>query len=122
MQNKPFRLGPVAIAAAAANVLNPGTTTGGVNSGTPGNLYIILTHLRFVNKTALAVTFSAYLGATGATAAGTEVIGTLKSIAASDVYDWYGRLLINAVDFLVMVASGAASITVEGEGEIGVAT
>ncbi len=48
MQQKPFRFGPLALTNAAANILNPGTTTGGVNStASPyGNLRIILTHIR----------------------------------------------------------------------------
>ena len=37
--------------------------------------YIILRHIRILNKTAGAVTFSLWKGATGANTAGTEVIG-----------------------------------------------
>ena len=50
----------------------------------------------------------------------TQVMGSGKSIAANDVYDWYGRMLIRVADFLTMVASAATSLTVEGEGEIGI--
>lgn len=120
MQNRPFRFGPVAVANAAANVLNPATITGGVNSGT-GATVILLTHIRIVNKTAGAVTFSGYIGATGASAAGTEFLGTALSIAANTAYDWYGRLRLDAADFFVALASAATSLTIEGEGEIGVA-
>lgn len=123
MQQKPFRFGPLALTNAAANLLNPGTTTGGVNStGSPyANLRIILTHIRIVNKTAGAVTYSLYIGATGATAAGTEFMGTVKSIAAISVEDWYGRIPLDVADFLVGLASANTSLTIEGEGEIGVA-
>lgn len=119
MQNKAFRFGPVAIGAAPADVLNPPAAAGGVNAGASGQ-YIILNHIRFVNTTAAPVSFSAWLGATGATAAGTEVIGTAKEVAANDVYDWWGKMRIDVADFLVMDGS-AVGITVEGEGEIGVA-
>lgn len=120
MQNSPFRFGPIALTnTLTTNLLNPPTTTGGTNGGTP-NTYILLTHLRFVNKTAGAVTFSLYLGATGANAAGTEVIGIGYSIAANSVYDWYGRLKIKVADFLVGGASANTSITIQGEGEMGV--
>lgn len=123
MQQKPFRFGPLALTNAAANIVNPGTTAGGVNTtGSPnGNLRVILTHIRFVNKTAGAVTFSAYIGATGATAAGTEFIGTGLSVAANSAYDWYGRVPLDIADFLVALASANTSITIEGEGEIGIA-
>ncbi len=78
-------------------------------------------HIRIVNKTAGAVTFTLYLGATGANAAGTEVIGNATSVAANSYIDWYGALRIDAADFLVGGASANTSLTIEGEGEIGVA-
>ena len=120
-QNKAFRFGPVALSATlTTNILNPPTTTGGTNAGSSSQ-YIILRHLRFVNKTGGAVTFSLYLGATGANAAGTEVIGTTYSVAANSAYDWYGALRLDAADFLVGGASAGTSITLNGEGEVGVA-
>lgn len=120
MQNKPFRFGPVALANAAANILNPGTTTGGVNSGTPQNLKIILFHIRIVNKTGAQHNYSLYIGATAGSAAGTEFMGTGKVIAANDKDDWYGRLPLEVADFLTGLADAAASLTIEGEGEIGI--
>lgn len=119
MQNRPFRFGPVAMSATlTTNILNPGTITGGVNSGS-GNLYLIIRHIRIVNKTNGAVTFSLWLGATGANAAGTEVVGTALSIAANSAYDYYGQLRMDAADFLVGGASAGTSLTITGEGEIG---
>lgn len=118
--NKAFRFGPVAMAAAAANILNPPTATGGVNGGNSSQ-YIILRHIRIVNKTGAAATFSLFLGATGGSAAGTEVIGTAKSIAANSYEDWYGAMRIDAADFLTGLASAATTLTIQGEGEIGVA-
>ena len=119
-QNKTFRFGPVALSnTLTTNVLNPPTATGGVNAGSSAQ-YIVLRRIRIVNKTAGAVTFSLWLGATGANAAGTEVIGTGLSIAANSAFDWYGQLRLDAADFLVGGASAATSLTIEGEGEIGV--
>lgn len=119
-QNKAFRFGPIALTnTLTTNLLNPPTATGGTNAGSSAQ-YIILRHIRWVNKTAGAITFSHWLGATGANAAGTEVLGQGKSIAANDVYDWYGYLRIDAADFLVGGASANTSLSMEGEGEIGV--
>lgn len=119
--NKTFRFGPIALTnTLTTNLLNPPTTTGGVNGGSSSQ-YIILRHLRIVNKTSGAVTFSLYLGATGGNVAGTEIIGTGLSIPANSAYDWYGLLRLDAADFLVGGASAATSLTIEGEGEIGVA-
>ena len=119
--NKTFRFGPIALTATlTTNLLNPPTTTGGTNGGSSSQ-YIILRHVRIVNKTAGAVTYSLYLGATGANTAGTEVIGSLKPIAAYSVEDWYGAMRLDAADFLVGGASAGTSLTISGEGEIGVA-
>lgn len=118
--NKTFRLGPVALSnTLTTNILNPGTITGGVGMGS-GDLFIIMKHIRIINKTAGAVTFSLWLGATGANAAGTEVIGTGVSVAANSYFDWYGLMRLDVADFLVGGASAATSLTIQGEGEIGV--
>lgn len=119
--NKTFRVGPVALSnTLTTNILNPPTATGGVGAGSSGN-YIILRHIRIVNKTAGAVTFSLWLGATGANAAGTEVIGTGTSVAANSFVEWFGMLRLDTTDFLVGGASAATSLTFQAEGEIGVA-
>jgi hypothetical protein len=120
MQNKVFRFGPVAVSNSVGNLLNPPTASGGVNAGSSSQ-YIILRHIRIVNKTAGAVTFSGYIGATGASAAGTEFMGTGLSIAANSYVDWYGSVRLDAADFLTGVASAATSLVIQGEGEIGVA-
>lgn len=120
MQNKRFRAGPIALTnVLTTNILNPPTAAGGVNGGAAAQ-YIILTHIRIVNKTAGAVTFSLWLGATGANAAGTEVIGIGKSVPANDAIDWYGAIRLDAADFLVGGASALTSLSFEAEGEIGV--
>lgn len=120
MQNKAFRFGPVALTNAAANVLNPAGATGGVNGGSSAQ-YIILYQVDFVNKTNAAHTFSMYLGATGGSAAGTEVMGTAISVAANSTYTWRGRLRIDSADFLTGLADANTAITVSGMGEVGVA-
>jgi hypothetical protein len=118
--NKTFRFGPVAVSNVAANILNPATTTGGVNSGTTPT-YIVIRHIRIVNKTAGAVTFSGYIGLTGGSAAGTEFLGTGLSVAANSYVDWYGQVRLDSTDFFTGLASAATSLTINGEGEIGIA-
>ena len=121
MQNKRFRLGPIALTnTLTTNLLNPHTASGGTNGGSSAQ-YIILRHLRIVNKTAGAVTCSLWLGATGANAAGTEVIAQGTSIPANSYLDWYGELRLDSADFLVGGASANTSLSLQGEGEIGVA-
>lgn len=119
--NKITRFGPVALSnTLTTNILNPPTLTGG--TGVPGSAtFVILRHIRIVNKTAGAVTFSLYIGATGANAAGTEFMGLGTSIPANSYVDWYGMLRLDTSDFLVGGASAANSLTFEAEGEIGIA-
>jgi hypothetical protein len=93
------------------------TLTTNIYNQSSALIYDVITHIAIVNKTAGAVTFSLWLGATGANAAGTEVIGTAKSVPANDTYHWYGRLKMTSTDFLVGGASAATSLTIQAEGD-----
>ena len=120
--SKTIRFGPVALSnTLTTNILNPTITSlAGVVGFVMTQPYLIIKHIRIVNKTAGAVTCSFWLGATGANAAGTEVIGIGLSIAANSFVDWFGLLRLDAADFLVGGASAATSLSIEGEGEVGV--
>lgn len=120
--NKIIRMGPVAMSSTlTTNIMNPPTLTGGTGlAGTNTASYLIVRHIRIVNKTAGAVTFSLYIGATGANTAGTEFMGLGTSVAANSYVDWYGMLRLDTADFLVGGASAATSLTFQAEGEIGV--
>jgi hypothetical protein len=130
--NKIIRFGPTALTTTTTtNILNAPTVTGGVGlANTNANTYLVIRHIRVVNKTISAVQVALWLGATGANAAGTEVIlggiasaGALTngvSIPANSYVDWYGQLRMEPADFLVGGAGTATAATIEGEGEIGV--
>lgn len=122
MQNKPFRLGPSLLTTSVANLLNPPATSGGVGAGTP-NTFILLKHFRILNVTGSAATFSLWIGATGASAAGTQVMGAAKSVPANDHVDFYpaGGLRLDVADFLTQQASAANALVLTAEGEIGIA-
>ena len=118
--NKLFNFGPTALTTTlTTNILNPPTASGGVGAGSSAQ-YIMLRHIRIVNKTAAAATFSLWRGATGANAAGTEVVGNGFSVAANSAFDWYGLMRFDAADFLVGGSNTATALTIQGEGEIGV--
>ncbi len=123
--NKTIRIGPLALTTTlTTDLLNPPTLTGGVMpSGGSSNTktYLIIRHIRISNKTGSAATFSLWLGATGGNTAGTEVIGTGQSVAANSYLDWYGMLRLDTTDFLVGGAGTTTALTLEAEGEIGVA-
>ena len=119
--NRILRVGPIALTnTLTTNILNPAAAGAGTGY-TPTASYIILRHVRIVNKTGGAVTFSLWIGATGANAAGTEAIGNALSVAANSAFDWYGVLRLDAADFLVGGASAATSLSFEAEGEVGLA-
>ena len=120
--NKIFRFGPVALTTTlTTNILNPNiTSVAGPVGFTMTQPYIVLRHIRIVNKTGAAATASLWLGATGANAAGTEVIVQATSIAANSFLDWYGILRIDSADFIVGGSGTATALSIEGEGEIGV--
>lgn len=136
--NRTFRFGPVALSATlTTNIFSPPSFVATLGTGTPSTApgvgveadilgtYVVLRHIRIVNKTTSAATFSLYIGATGANAAGTEFIGTALSVAPNSAFDWYGAIrLVNnqtQVDFLVGGAGTATALTITGEGEIGIA-
>lgn len=103
-------VGPVAL----TNTL----TTNIVQGGGPDHVASVrdvITHIHVANKTAGAVTFSLWLGATGANAAGTELfIG--HSVPANSEFDYYCRRTLSSTQFLVGGASAATSLTIDIEG------
>jgi hypothetical protein len=115
----------VAILASAGNLVNCAQTTpsGNVGISNPATiaLYLLLTHIRIVNKGAGAATVSLYIGATGGSAAGTEFAFNGYSVAQNSYVDWYGRLRLDAADFLSGISSVVTTLVFEAEGEIGVA-
>ena len=125
--NKIVRFGPVALSnTLTTNILNPQTVSGGtITSGSSANAtssttYIILRHIRVVNKTAGAVTCSFWIGGSAGNVAGTEFMAQGLSVAANSYIDWYGAVVLQSADFLVGGASAATSLSWEAEGEIGV--
>ena len=119
--NKLSNFGPVALTnVLTTNIVAPAAAGASGVGYTATASRIILRHIRIVNKTAGAVTFTLYLGATGANAAGTEVVGTAYSVAANSAFDWYGAMVLEGANgFLVGGASALTSLTFQAEGEIG---
>lgn len=92
------------------------TLTTNVYNNTSALLYDIIRHIHIANKTASAATFTLYLGATGANAAGTELFVAV-SVAANSYFDWYGAMKMVSTDFLVGGAGTTLALTITGMGE-----
>lgn len=118
--NKVFNFGPIALTNTyTTNLLNPPTATGGTNGGSSA-AYIVIKHFRVVNKTGGAISVRLFKGATGGNVAGTEFIWYDTSVPANSYLDAYGFWRFDSADFLVGGASAGTSLSLEGEGEIGV--
>lgn len=119
--NKKEVFGPVALTTTTTtNVIAPAAAGASAVGYTATASYILITHIRIVNKTGSAATFSLWKGATGANAAGTEFMGIGTSVAANSYVDWYGSLYLAGTNgFLVGGAGTATALTLTAEGEVG---
>lgn len=108
MAGTPKRIvGPVALSATlTTNVYNQGSAA----------IFDVLRQIHIVNKTSAAAQVSLWLGATGANAAGTELMSS-KTVPANDYIDWYCNLRMDSTDFLVGGASAGATLTLSAFGE-----
>lgn len=118
--NKKFRFGPIALTTTmTTNLLSPPGATGGVNAGS-SPMYIILRRLTIVNTNSATRRFSLWLGASTTNAVGKEIIGSGTPVVGNNPYQWAGELRLDYLEHLVGGAD-ASGLTIEGEGEIGVA-
>src|SRR3989304_9382420 len=109
MAGQPFKDGPAFVANSVADLYN--------NSS--GAVYTLIRHIHLVNKDAAARTLVLYIGATGGSASGTEILDDY-SIAAGDFLDLYfpSGLKLVSTDFLSGVASGGSGIVCAIAGDL----
>lgn len=122
MQNRSIRIGPVALTnTLTTNILNTNVTSvAGPVGFTMTQPYLLLKHIRIVNKTGSAATVSLWIGATASNTAGTEFAFQATSVPANSYIDWYGLVRLDAADFLVGGSGTATALSFEAEGELGV--
>ena len=120
-QNKQEVFGPVALTTTlTTNVIAPAAAGASAVGYTATASYILIRHIRIVNKTASAATFTLYKGSTGANAAGSEFMGTASSVAANSFVGWYGQLRLEGANgFNVGGASANTTLTLNAEGDVG---
>jgi hypothetical protein len=104
MAGTAFRIsGPAYLANAAANIYTPPAST----------ILIKITQIVVANKTASAATFTLYIGATGGSAGGTELLGLNVSVPAnSSIPYFFSNLVMKSTDFLTGLASAASTLTI----------
>lgn len=99
--------GPAYLAASATNIYTPAAST----------FVTVIRHIHIANVTTGAATFTLYVGATGGSAAGTELFKGY-TVSANSTYDYYGALRMTSADFLSGLASAGSTLTITVEGEI----
>tara|TARA_R110000868_G_scaffold323523_1_gene584447 strand:- start:504 stop:845 length:342 start_codon:yes stop_codon:yes gene_type:complete len=93
------------------------TLTTNVYNNTSALIYDVIKQINVCNKTSSAATFTLYLGATGANAAGTELF-TAVSIPANTTLSFpFVGLKLTSTDFLVGGAGTATALTIVALGE-----
>jgi hypothetical protein len=118
-QQKAEIFGPVALTNVAANLIAPAAAGAGGVGYTPTADRLTVKHMKVTNKTAAAHQVSLYKGATGATAAGTEICFQ-KNVPANDYIDLYGPWVLEGANgFIVGLADANTSLTFEADGEVG---
>lgn len=99
--------GPAHLAAAAANVYNQASSS----------VYDEVKQIIVANKTDGAATFSLFVGATGASASGTEIFSK-EPVPARTSKTYYMRLRLDSTDFLTgLCETGATTLAITVMGE-----
>jgi hypothetical protein len=96
------------------------TLTTNIYAGASGSalLYDSLKQINIANRTGSAATFTIFLGATGANAAGTEMyIAVSVPANTTTPYTFYPGLKLVSTDFLVGGSGTATALTITGFGE-----
>jgi hypothetical protein len=89
------------------------TTPTNIYQGGNGSalIYDKIAQIHIVNKTSSPATFTMYLGATGASAAGTELFVGVN-IPANGYFDWFTPTKLVSTEFLVGFASVTLALTI----------
>ncbi len=100
--------GTLALTNAAADIYVPASAL----------IYAVIRHIHIANKDSVLRTFRLYLGATAASAAGTELFFDVP-IAAGDYFDWtpVPGLKVTSTQFLTGLASANTALTILVLGE-----
>jgi len=98
--------GPAYVSDSAANIYVPSSAL----------IFGVIRHIHLVNKDSSVRTVSLYIGATGGSAGGTEILKD-KSIAVGDTYDYWCATKVLSTDFLTGIASAASAIVITIDGE-----
>lgn len=101
--------GPAFIAASVADIYTPPAAA----------IFTVIKQIQISNHTGAAATFTLYIGATGGSVAGTNILGLNVSVPANSTAPYYfspGLRMANT-DFLTGVASAGSTLVITVMGE-----
>jgi hypothetical protein len=100
--------GPAFLGSSVANIYTPPAST----------LNTLIRQIHLANVTTAPVQITLYIGATGGSAAGTEIakLVTVPANAYLDLY-WPSGLLLLSTDFLTGLAGSASAVTITLSGD-----
>jgi hypothetical protein len=101
--------GPAFLPSSVGNLYTPPAST----------IYTVMKHIHFFNVSASPVTINVYIGASGASAAGSQLFDTFE-IEANQPYDYFmgSGTRMDSTDFLTGSASVASAVTYTIDGEL----
>lgn len=123
MNNRKMNIEPIALSVTlTTNILNGNVTSlAGPIGFTMNQPYILIRHMRVINKTNAIANISLWKGATGGNVAGTEFAWSNTPVPANSFLDWDGEARFDAADFLVGGAGTATALTLNiDDAEVGV--
>lgn len=120
-QNKILNVEPGYVASTATNILNPNITSlAGPVGYTQTQPYIIVTHVRILNNDNAQHLVKFFKGASGGSAGGTEVFWPNGyALGAGQFQDWYGKVRVDAADFITGSCDASSKVTYNIDAEIG---
>lgn len=120
--NRSINIGPIALTSVlGTNILNCALAAlGGPVGFAMQQPYLLLKHIRIINRTNVAATVSLWKGIAAGNVAGTEFIWAQKTVPAFDGIEEIGLYRFDAADFLVGGSNQANALTFYAEGELGV--
>jgi len=110
--NKKLNIGPLIVSTTVTNLLNCLITTlsaGGIGF-TGAQPYMLVKHIRAVNYSSNPLTLTLYKGATGASAAGTQIAFPGVTLASNSAADFYSEQRFDSADYLTGIGSGVGLV------------
>jgi hypothetical protein len=118
-QAKLIAIGPTTVPSSAGNLAAPAAAGAGAVGYTATADALLIKRIRIVNRTGASVNYSQWVGATGASAAGTEFGWSVHPVLANSFIEMRcDKRLEGTNGFLTGLAGSANALTFEADAEV----